>query len=207
MRVEPHRTADQLADLIRVQPRAKVARRLTAVRLALLGHTAPEVAGRVLLSERQVRAWVARYNAGGPGGRADRPRATACAPYAVRTCAGSWRPSSAWSVRSRPSTTCSTASGSRPCAPGGHPRGAGVGRGRIPRGQGATGAGEPDGGHAAAVPPGAESGRAAVAVALRSAAGELNRGFRCRRFPFVNRGNDVAFHALVFDTKANVIER
>ena len=73
MHVEPHRTADQLADLIRGEPRAKVARRLAAVRLALLGTTAPRVAEQVLLSERQVRTWVARYNGGGPDALADRP--------------------------------------------------------------------------------------------------------------------------------------
>jgi transposase len=73
MRVTPHHTAEQLATLIRTEPRAKVARRLTAVRLARLGHTAPDIAARVLLSDRQVRTWVARYNAGGTQALADRP--------------------------------------------------------------------------------------------------------------------------------------
>jgi putative transposase len=73
MHVEPHHTADQLAELIRAEPRARVARRLAAVRLALLGSTAPDVARQVVLSERQVRAWVARYNAGGAEALADRP--------------------------------------------------------------------------------------------------------------------------------------
>lgn len=73
MHVAPHHTADQLADLIRARPRAQVARRLSAVRWALLGHAAPDVAARVLLSERSVRAWVARYNDGGTGALADRP--------------------------------------------------------------------------------------------------------------------------------------
>ena len=73
MHVVPHRTADQIAGLIRAEARARVARRLSAVRLALLGHTAAEVGEQVLLSERSVRAWVARYNAGGPGALADRP--------------------------------------------------------------------------------------------------------------------------------------
>lgn len=73
MHVETHRTADQLADLIRGEPRAKLARRLAAVRLAVLGRTAAQVAAEVLLSERQVRTWVARYNAGGPDALADRP--------------------------------------------------------------------------------------------------------------------------------------
>jgi transposase len=73
MHVEPRRTPDQLAELIRAEPRARMARRLTAVRLALLGHTAAHIAGQVLLSDRQVRTWVARYNAGGPDALADHP--------------------------------------------------------------------------------------------------------------------------------------
>lgn len=72
MHVEPRHTADRLAELIRAEPRARVGRRLAAVRLALLGRTAPQIAGEVLLSERSVRAWVARYNDGGPDALADR---------------------------------------------------------------------------------------------------------------------------------------
>lgn len=71
MLVTPHHTAEQLAGLIRGESRAKPARRLTAVRLALLGHTAAAAAAQVLLSERQVRTWVARYNAAGTAGLAD----------------------------------------------------------------------------------------------------------------------------------------
>ena len=73
MHVEDHHTADQLTELIRAEPRARIARRLSAVRLALLGHTAPDVAPQVLLSERQVRTWVARYNDGSIAALADRP--------------------------------------------------------------------------------------------------------------------------------------
>lgn len=73
MHVEPHHTPDQLAHLIRVEPHAKIARRLTAVRLALLGQSAAAIAAQVLLSDRQVRTWVARYNAGGPDALADAP--------------------------------------------------------------------------------------------------------------------------------------
>jgi transposase len=83
MHVHPHRTADQLADLIRGEPRAKLVRRLAAVRLAVLGRTAAQVAAEVLLSERQVRTWVARYNAGGPGALADRPGRGRKAPLTV----------------------------------------------------------------------------------------------------------------------------
>src|SRR5262245_18998238 len=71
MRVEPHHTAEHLADLIRAEARAKRARRLTAVRLALLGNPAPAVAAQVLLPQRQVRTWVARYNQSGLAGLDD----------------------------------------------------------------------------------------------------------------------------------------
>ena len=55
MHVEPHRTPDQSAALIRAAPRAKVARRLSAARLVLLGQTAPAIAAQVLLSDRPGR--------------------------------------------------------------------------------------------------------------------------------------------------------
>jgi transposase len=70
--VTPHHTADQLAALIRAETRARVARRLTAARWALRGHTAAAIAAQVLLSDRQVRTGVARYHAGGAEALADR---------------------------------------------------------------------------------------------------------------------------------------
>ena len=73
MHVEDHHTADQLTERIRAEPRARIAQRLSAVRLALLGHTASDIASHVLLSERQVRTWVARYNEGSVEALADRP--------------------------------------------------------------------------------------------------------------------------------------
>ena len=73
MRVEPHNTPEELAELARREPRAKVSRRLLAVRAAMLGRVAAQVAAEALLCERQVRGWVARYNAGGVGALADRP--------------------------------------------------------------------------------------------------------------------------------------
>jgi transposase len=72
MYVEARDTPEALADLIRSDPRPRVARRLMAVRLAMLGRTAVAIAAEVVLSERQVYAWVARYNAEGAGGLADR---------------------------------------------------------------------------------------------------------------------------------------
>jgi transposase len=61
-----------LAARIRSEPRAKVARRLTAVRLALLGQAPEQVGSQVLLSARQVRTWITRYNAAGLDGLLDR---------------------------------------------------------------------------------------------------------------------------------------
>ena len=73
MRVEPHNTPDELADLARREPRARVSRRLMAVRAAMLGRTAAGAGAEALMSERSVRGWVARYNAGGAETLADRP--------------------------------------------------------------------------------------------------------------------------------------
>jgi transposase len=71
MHVEPHHSVEELTELIHREPKAKRARRLSAVRLALLGQAAPAIAPQVLLSERQVRTWVARYNADGLAGLDD----------------------------------------------------------------------------------------------------------------------------------------
>lgn len=83
MHVEPRHTTDQLAERIRTEPRAKVARRLTAVRLARLGFTAAQIAEQVILSERQVGTWIARYNAGGADALADRGGRGRKGPLAV----------------------------------------------------------------------------------------------------------------------------
>jgi transposase len=72
MHVEPHHTGEELAALIRSEAAAKLARRLTAVRLVLLGQTPEQAGPQVLLSARQVRTWVNRYNAEGPAGLADK---------------------------------------------------------------------------------------------------------------------------------------
>ena len=73
MRVEPRHTPEELAALARAAPSGRVARRLQAVRLAMLGATAEAVGPQVLLSGRQVKTWVARYNAGGAESLDDRP--------------------------------------------------------------------------------------------------------------------------------------
>src|SRR5947209_6483026 len=73
MHVEARDTPERLADRIRAEPRARVARRLMAIRLAMLGSGAAAIAAEVLLSERRVRTWVARYNADGADALDDRP--------------------------------------------------------------------------------------------------------------------------------------
>ena len=65
MHVERYHSPERLAELVRAEKCARRARRLSAVRLAMLGQTAAAIGEQVLLSERQVRAWVARYNGGG----------------------------------------------------------------------------------------------------------------------------------------------
>jgi transposase len=72
MHVEPHDTPVALSERIRREADARVARRMMAVRLAMLGRTAPQIAPQVLLSERQVYARVARSNVEGAGGLAGR---------------------------------------------------------------------------------------------------------------------------------------
>ena len=62
MRVEPHHTADELAALIRSESDARVVRRLVAVRSVLVGQRPEDVGPQVMLSARQVRNGVARYN-------------------------------------------------------------------------------------------------------------------------------------------------
>ena len=71
MRVAPHHTAEELAALIRSASDARVARRLVAVRSVLAGQRPEDVGPQVMLSPRQVRNWVIRYNAAGVPGLAD----------------------------------------------------------------------------------------------------------------------------------------
>lgn len=72
MHVEPHDTPEGLAERIRHEPVARIARRLMAVRLAMLGTPAKKIVPQALMSERQVYAWVARYNSGRAEALADR---------------------------------------------------------------------------------------------------------------------------------------
>lgn len=73
MHVEAHHTADELRELIRAEPRARIARRLQAVLGALEGATSPALALRVQMSERTVRECVFCYNREGLDGLEDQP--------------------------------------------------------------------------------------------------------------------------------------
>jgi transposase len=71
MHVEAHHTAEELRELIRAEPRARIARRLQAVLGALEGATSPALALRVQMSERTVRECVFCYNREGLAGLED----------------------------------------------------------------------------------------------------------------------------------------
>ena len=73
MHIEPHCTLDELVTLIRSERRPRLVQRLTAIHLALIGDTGPDIAEDTGASERAVRGWVSRYNAGGPAALVDRP--------------------------------------------------------------------------------------------------------------------------------------
>jgi transposase len=73
MHVEPHCTLPELDELLRTERRPGVARRLRALRSAVLGDTAGDIVEDTGASERAVRGWVARYNAGGLAALLDRP--------------------------------------------------------------------------------------------------------------------------------------
>jgi transposase len=73
MHVEPHCTLPELDEVIRTERRPGVARRLRAIRSAVLGDTAGDIVEDTGASERSVRGWVARYNAGGLAALLDRP--------------------------------------------------------------------------------------------------------------------------------------
>jgi transposase len=73
MHVEGHHDQQQLMELVRGEPDARVRDRLRGVALARDGKTAPEVAALLGYGRRSVQAWVRRYNAGGAGALPDRP--------------------------------------------------------------------------------------------------------------------------------------
>ena len=119
MHVEAHHTADELAARIRSETRAKVGRRLTAVRLALLGHRPEDIAPHVFLSARQVRTWVTRYTPTARTGSPTRPagvgsrRSTRPPGPAWPTASGPGRPRPTGSAPSAGRMSASSSGGVR----------------------------------------------------------------------------------------------
>lgn len=74
MTVKEHNTLDELQLWARQEPRPKVARRVQIVVMAQLGLMGAEIARLMGESLRTVERWVARYNAEGVQGLADRSR-------------------------------------------------------------------------------------------------------------------------------------
>lgn len=74
LRVDESLTAAELAKLAKREREARVRGRIVAIRYLRLGHTVPEAANALGMSERQLRNWVHRYNAEGAAGLRDRPR-------------------------------------------------------------------------------------------------------------------------------------
>lgn len=73
MKVEPHRTATELSQLLEKAKRPKLRRRLRMIALAPDGLTAEEVAERTKSSRRRVQEWVAQWNREGGAGLEDQP--------------------------------------------------------------------------------------------------------------------------------------
>jgi transposase len=73
MKVESHRTAAELSQLIEKARRPKLRQRLRIIALALDGLTAEQAAERTKSSRRRVQEWVARWNREGVAGLEDQP--------------------------------------------------------------------------------------------------------------------------------------
>jgi transposase len=74
MHVEPHHELEALRELARAQEGRRAWKRYQAVVLAKQGKTAEEVAEAPDCGARTVQTWVGKYNAGGAGALAERPR-------------------------------------------------------------------------------------------------------------------------------------
>lgn len=74
LRVGTSLAPEELARKAKQERDARVRARILAIRYLRLGHTVPEGAKALGMSERQLRTWVHRYNAEGIPGLRDRPR-------------------------------------------------------------------------------------------------------------------------------------
>ena len=72
MNIELYHTTDELKELFRKEKDSKMASRIRAVYLGLMGKTAPEIATLLGYSRRTIQKWVAAYNQKGLEGLQDR---------------------------------------------------------------------------------------------------------------------------------------
>jgi len=79
MKIELYHTADELKQLFRKEKDARIAARIRAVYLGLMGKTAPEISTLLGYSRRRIQDWIYAYNQKGLGGLQDTPgRGTGC---------------------------------------------------------------------------------------------------------------------------------
>ena len=79
MKIELYHTTDELKRLFRKEKDARIAVRIRAVYLALMGKTAPEIAALLGYSRRRIQEWIYAYNQKGLEGLQDSPgRGTGC---------------------------------------------------------------------------------------------------------------------------------
>lgn len=64
-------TAKELSEFVRKAKDGRVRQRLMAMKFIAQGHTIPQVAARMDISERPLRKWLHRFNAQGPEGLKD----------------------------------------------------------------------------------------------------------------------------------------
>jgi len=73
MKVELYHTSTELRQAFRKEKDSRLATRIRAVYLALMGKTAPEIAGILGYSRRRVQGWIYAYNRNGLKGLQDTP--------------------------------------------------------------------------------------------------------------------------------------
>lgn len=79
MKIELYHTTDELKQLFRKEKDARIATRIRAVYLGLMGKSAPEIAKLLGFSRRTIQEWVYAYNQNGLAGLQDSPgRGTGC---------------------------------------------------------------------------------------------------------------------------------
>lgn len=74
MNVQNHDSVDELHQLYRAEPNARMARRIHVVWLARRGKTCPQIMDVTGAGRRSIQLWVAKYNAGGIDELIEKPR-------------------------------------------------------------------------------------------------------------------------------------